>query len=49
MTETQDHLSAVGVVANGAAKTRRREFVEGSVDTVAMLDDQHFVSGGDSG
>lgn len=45
----QNHLSAVGVTTNGAEKTRRREFVEGSVDTVAMLDDQHFVSGGDSG
>ncbi|OWZ28388.1 ribosomal RNA-processing protein 9 [Cryptococcus neoformans AD2-60a] len=26
-----------------------REFMEGSVDCVCMLDDQHFVSGGDSG
>lgn len=30
-------------------KTRGKEFVEGSLDTVCMLDDQRFVSGGDSG
>ena len=30
-------------------KQRGREFVEGSIDCVCMLDDQHFVSGGDSG
>lgn len=32
-----------------ANKGKGKEFVEGSVDVVAMLDDQHFVSGGDSG
>ena len=30
-------------------KGKGREFVEGSIDCVCMLDDQHFVSGGDSG
>lgn len=30
-------------------KGKGREFVEGSVETVCMLDDQHFLSGGDSG
>lgn len=30
-------------------KGKGREFMEGSVDCVCMLDDQHFVSGGDSG
>ena len=30
-------------------KTRGREFAEGSIDCVCMLDDQHFISGGDSG
>lgn len=42
-TEAQD--GGVGK----AVKGKGREFVEGSVDVVAMLDDQHFVSGGDSG
>ncbi|GHJ83915.1 hypothetical protein NliqN6_0317 [Naganishia liquefaciens] len=42
--EAQD----AGSVAK-ASKGKGREFVEGSVDVVAMLDDQHFVSGGDSG
>jgi ribosomal RNA-processing protein 9 len=37
------------VVAPKANKGKGKEFVEGSVDVVAMLDDQHFVSGGDSG
>lgn len=32
-----------------ANKGKGKDFVEGSVDVVAMLDDQHFVSGGDSG
>lgn len=30
-------------------KGRGKEFIEGSIDTVCMLDDQRFVSGGDSG
>jgi len=30
-------------------KGKGREFVEGSIDCVRMLDDHHFVSGGDSG
>jgi ribosomal RNA-processing protein 9 len=30
-------------------KGKGREFVEGSIDCVCMLDDQYFVSGGDSG
>lgn len=30
-------------------KGKGKEFVEGSIDCVCMLDDQHFVSGGDSG
>ncbi|WRT64527.1 uncharacterized protein IL334_001459 [Kwoniella shivajii] len=30
-------------------KGRGKEFVEGSIDVVEMLDDQHFISGGDSG
>ncbi|WWD07391.1 hypothetical protein V865_005489 [Kwoniella europaea PYCC6329] len=30
-------------------KGKGKEFVEGSIDVVEMLDDQHFVSGGDSG
>ncbi len=30
-------------------KGKGREFVEGSLDVVCMLDDQHFLSGGDSG
>lgn len=30
-------------------KTRGKDFVEGSLDTVCMLDDQRFLSGGDSG
>lgn len=37
------------VAQNKANKGKGKEFVEGSVDVVAMLDDQHFVSGGDSG
>lgn len=44
-------------VANGNAKEgkraegkgKAREFFEGSMDCVCMLDDSHFVSGGDSG
>jgi ribosomal RNA-processing protein 9 len=30
-------------------KGRGKDFVEGSIDSVCMLDDQRFVSGGDSG
>ncbi|GFZ51616.1 hypothetical protein JCM24511_09383 [Saitozyma sp. JCM 24511] len=30
-------------------KGKGREFIEGSIDCVCMLDDEHFVSGGDSG
>ncbi|WWC86652.1 uncharacterized protein L201_001529 [Kwoniella dendrophila CBS 6074] len=30
-------------------KGKFKEFIEGSIDVVEMLDDQHFVSGGDSG
>ncbi|WVW78172.1 hypothetical protein I302_100123 [Kwoniella bestiolae CBS 10118] len=30
-------------------KGKSKEFIEGSIDVVEMLDDQHFVSGGDSG
>jgi ribosomal RNA-processing protein 9 len=30
-------------------KGKGREFIEGSIDCVCMVDDQHFVSGGDSG
>ncbi|WVR04847.1 hypothetical protein IAU60_001859 [Kwoniella sp. DSM 27419] len=30
-------------------KGKAKEFVEGSIDCVCMLDDQHFLSGGDSG
>ncbi|KAK8847644.1 hypothetical protein IAR55_005503 [Kwoniella newhampshirensis] len=30
-------------------KGKGKEFVEGSIDCVCMLDEQHFVSGGDSG
>jgi len=30
-------------------KGKGRDFVEGSIDCVCMLDDSHFVSGGDSG
>jgi ribosomal RNA-processing protein 9 len=30
-------------------KGKRKEFVEGSLDTVCVLDEQHFLSGGDSG
>lgn len=30
-------------------KGKGREIVEGSIDVVCMLDEQHFVSGGDSG
>ncbi|ORY21246.1 WD40-repeat-containing domain protein [Naematelia encephala] len=30
-------------------KGKGREFVEGRIDCVCMLDDQHFISGGDSG
>jgi len=29
--------------------TSEKKFVEGSVDCIAMVDDTHFVSGGDSG
>lgn len=29
--------------------TTEKKFVEGSVDCTAMIDDTHFVSGGDSG
>ncbi|KAJ9091701.1 hypothetical protein QFC19_008992 [Naganishia cerealis] len=46
---TQDLPPTAAAATNGTVKEKRREFVEGSVDTVAMLDDQHFVSGGDSG
>jgi ribosomal RNA-processing protein 9 len=44
--EAQD---GAAVAAGKAGKGKGKEFVEGSVDVVAMLDDQHFVSGGDSG
>ncbi|KAE8208961.1 hypothetical protein CF327_g6969 [Tilletia walkeri] len=51
---------AGALLADGAAKGRVRakaksesvpqmSFVEGSVDCVAMVDNQHFLSGGDSG
>ncbi|OCF33789.1 ribosomal RNA-processing protein 9 [Kwoniella heveanensis BCC8398] len=30
-------------------KGKGKEFIEGSIDCVCMLDDQHFLSGGDSG
>lgn len=30
-------------------KGKEKEFYEGSLDCVVMLDDQHFLSGGDSG
>lgn len=30
-------------------KGRGKDFIEGSIDSVCMLDDQRFVSGGDSG
>jgi ribosomal RNA-processing protein 9 len=30
-------------------KGKGKEFVEGSIDCVCMVDDSHFVSGGDSG
>jgi ribosomal RNA-processing protein 9 len=30
-------------------KGKGREFLEGSIDCVCVLDDQYFVSGGDSG
>lgn len=45
--EAQDGAAVVQAVKAG--KGKGKEFVEGSVDVVAMLDDQHFVSGGDSG
>lgn len=32
-----------------AATTTEKKFVEGSVDCTVMIDDTHFVSGGDSG
>ncbi|KAK0528429.1 pre-rRNA processing protein [Tilletia horrida] len=35
--------------AAAAAAPQQLSFVEGSVDCVAMIDDQHFLSGGDSG
>ncbi|WVF69527.1 hypothetical protein IAT40_004305 [Kwoniella sp. CBS 6097] len=34
---------------NGDRKGKGKEFIEGSIDCVCMLDDQHFLSGGDSG
>jgi ribosomal RNA-processing protein 9 len=37
------------VVKKVDRKGKGREFVEGSLECVCMLDDQHFVSGGDSG
>ena len=40
-----------GHLANGNAPlpARERKFIEGSADCAAMIDDQHFISGGDSG
>ncbi|EKD04559.1 pre-rRNA processing protein associated with U3 snRNP, Rrp9p [Trichosporon asahii var. asahii CBS 8904] len=35
--------------AGGKTRTPEGEWVEGSVDVVTMLDDSHFVSGGDTG
>ncbi len=32
-----------------ADKGKSKDFVEGSLDVVCLLDDQHFLSGGDSG
>ncbi|WVQ98318.1 hypothetical protein IAU59_005441 [Kwoniella sp. CBS 9459] len=34
---------------NRDRKGKGKEFIEGSIDCVCMLDDQHFLSGGDSG
>jgi ribosomal RNA-processing protein 9 len=36
-------------LSKASGKGKGREFIEGSIDCVCMLDDQHFVSGGDSG
>ncbi|KAK4683996.1 ribosomal RNA-processing protein 9, partial [Tremellales sp. Uapishka_1] len=36
-------------VSRQQAKGKGKEFVEGSMEVVCMLDDQHFLSGGDSG
>ncbi|WWC68182.1 uncharacterized protein I206_102105 [Kwoniella pini CBS 10737] len=38
-----------GVDPSANRKGKGKEFVEGSIDVVEMLDDQHFISGGDSG
>jgi ribosomal RNA-processing protein 9 len=46
--EPADALSAVNKKQEGKV-AKSREFVEGSLDVVCMLDDQHFLSGGDSG
>lgn len=35
--------------AGGKTRTPEGEWVEGSVDVVSMLDDSHFISGGDTG
>jgi ribosomal RNA-processing protein 9 len=45
--EDADALTAVD--KKQEEKVKSREFVEGSLDVVCMLDDQHFLSGGDSG
>lgn len=45
-----DTNAAVGEQAKKVdRKGKGREIVEGSIDVVCMLDEQHFVSGGDSG
>lgn len=47
--EEEEDVDMLGDDKKRIEKGKGREFVEGSLDVVCMLDDQHFLSGGDSG
>lgn len=50
--EDEDELEAKKAKKNygfNGQTTGEKRFVEGSADCTAMIDDQHFISGGDSG
>lgn len=53
VTELAEDVSKRLIGGDGHVKVDRkgkgREFVEGSIDCVCVLDDSHFISGGDSG
>lgn len=50
-SKAADDLESGGLEAEASAKggSKGRTFVEGSAEVVAMIDESHFLSGGDSG